>query len=135
MPNISDLPFGLGVPSIQIVSGSLGNNSTAGAGQLSGAGIVLFSNTGGTPGNFTTRTAALTFADSNLYIGYAYFLLLCNNQGTGTLTLVGGSNVTVSGTAGVLPNTSRIFSVTCGGTSAVPTMTFTGLALSFSSAV
>jgi hypothetical protein len=120
--------------SVQLSTAAL-SSTTASAGQLSGSFLTIMTNTGGTPGTYTTRTAAQMIADSNLYVGQTYFLILANNQGTGTLTLAGGSNVTVGGTATAAINTARLFTVTVGGTIASPTITITGLALAWTSAV
>ena len=133
--SLQDIPLGYIPLSIKVTSAAL-SSSTASAGQLSGAFITIMTNTGCTPGTYTTRTAAEMFAESGLYPGQSYFLILANNQGTGTLTLAAGaSGVTAAGTLTALVNAARLFQVNCSGTTAVPLMTFTGLALSWSSAV
>lgn len=122
----------LALTSIQVSSASL-SSSTASAGQLTGPGpgIIYMANVGSTPGSYATRTAAQMQADSSwLGVGQTYILILANNQGTGTLTLTAGSNVTVAGTATVAVNTARVFVVT---TPTATTMVFTGLAIGFGS--
>ena len=126
----TDIPaFPLALASVGVQSNSAAlSSTTASAGQLSGAGIVVMFNTGATPGTYTTRTAAQMIADSNLQVGQTYLLLLGNNQATGTLTLAGGTGVTVSGTATVAANVGRLFTVTVNTST---TMTFTGAAISW----
>lgn len=134
MPSLNDLASGI-VP-VAATAGFQSNSAalsstTASAGQLSGAAVVLMFNTGATPGTYTTRTAAQMIADSNLQVGQTYLLILGNNQGTGTLTLAGGTGVTVSGTATCAGNVGRLFSVTV---NTATTMTFVGSAFSFTCA-
>lgn len=130
----NDLPAGLFNVNVQLSTAAL-SSSTASAGQLTGPGIVVMTNTGGTPGTYTTRTLAQMMSDG-LQVGQNYLLILANNQGTGTLTLAAGSGVTaVAGTATVAANTARLFTVVVGGTVASPTITITGLALAWTSAV
>lgn len=105
---LQDIAGGFPLPSIQFNTAAL-SSSTASAGQLSGSPICIMNNSGGTPGTYTTRTAALMVADSNLSPGQQWWIILVNGQGTGTLTLAGGSNVTISGTATVATNTLRFF--------------------------
>lgn len=130
MANVNDIVSGL-LP-VGAAAGCQSNtaglsSTTASAGQLSGSSIVIMINTGATPGTYTTRTAAQMISDSNLQVGQTYLLFLSNNQGTGTLTLAGGTGVTVSGTATVGTNVGRFFVVTV---NSATTMTFTGSALS-----
>ncbi len=51
-------------------------------------------------------------ADSGLQAGQAYLVILANGQATGTLTIAGGTGVTITGTATVAANTARIYTVT-----------------------
>lgn len=89
------------------------SSSTAAAGELTGAKWVTMNNSGATPGNYTTRTAAQMIADGFYQVGDSYNLRIVNGQGTGTLTLVAGDgNVTITGTATALVNTFRDFVVT-----------------------
>lgn len=127
----NDIPFGAAAPVVQLSTAAL-SSSTAAAGQLTGVGaaIVIMTNTGGTPGTYTTRTAAQMIADGALATGQSWLIILANNQGTGTLTLAGGSNVTVAGTATVAANTARLFTAIV---ATATTITITGLALGFTS--
>jgi hypothetical protein len=131
MATLMDIVAGaFGCINIQTSSRSM-SSSTANAGELTPTGsasIVTATNVGSTPGTLTTRTAAQMIADGPLSIGQTWVILLCNFQGTGTLTLGGGSNVTVGGTATVAVNTCRIFTATV---STATTVTITGLAIGF----
>ncbi len=137
MASVNDVVASLVAPGVQLNTRAL-SSSTANAGELTpqgGSGIVIMTNTGGTPGTYTTRTLAQMVADG-LQPGQNYLLILANNQGTGVLTLAAGSGVTaVAGTATVAINTARLFTVSVGGTIASPTITITGLALAWTSAV
>ena len=103
-------------------------NQTVGtipAAVITGGSDVTMITTNATPGTQTTRTAAQLFADDTAAsIGWGYVLTICNS-GAGTLTLAGGTGVTISGTATVATNTSRFFTVVYGGTNAAPTVTIT----------
>lgn len=86
--------------------------TTFAAGQLSGAANVFYNNTQGTPGSIQTRTAALMFSDDPYArVGGTYRLRIINNQGTGTLTVTAGTNVTLNGTMTIAANTYRDFAV------------------------
>lgn len=100
------------------------SSSTATAGQLSGAGVVCHNNSGANPGTLTTRTAAAMIADSGLQVGQTFLLILANGQVTGTLTLAGGTGVTITGTATVAASTARLYMVTVNGPT---TMTYQNL--------
>jgi hypothetical protein len=84
---------------------------TASAGDMTGAQSVTcnYSNVGAN--NLTTRTAAQLFADQGAIAGQTIELELMNSSG-GTMTLVGGTGVTVNGTATLATNTTRWFAVT-----------------------
>ncbi len=111
MASLNDVNAGaMFLPTFQFNTAAL-STTTASAGQLSGAAFVIMNNSGGTPGNYTTRTATQMIADSGLVLGNPYMLLLINGQATGTLTLVAGGGVTVTGTASVVPITARLFTV------------------------
>ena len=86
-------------------------------------GLQVFLNSAATvPGNQTTRTAAQLFQDAaaqfgvpltdpSLVNGFQY-LLTITQTGAGTLTLVGGTGVTISGaSATVAQNTSKTWVV------------------------
>lgn len=89
-------------------------SATLAAGDITGARVVTYDNTGTTPGNLTTRTAALMFADvPGAYAGMSYILLIRNSSGSAnTATIVAGTGVTLTGTMTVAQNVTRIFVVT-----------------------
>lgn len=96
---------------------------------IAGGDIVVCITTNATPGTQTTRTAAQLYADdATAYPGQTYLLRIANS-GAGTLTLAGGSDVTVTGTATVATNTFRDFIVAYGGTAEAPTVTITNIGL------
>ena len=87
--------------------------TTFAAGQLTGAAFVNYTNTQGTPGSIQTRSATQMFTDDPYArVGTSYLLRITNGQGTGTLTVTAGSNVTLTGTATIAINTWRDFVVT-----------------------
>ncbi len=134
MASINDLPAGMLNLAVQLTSRAL-SSSTASAAELtpsSGISLVIMTNTGGTPGTYTTRTPAQMIADSSLYVGQTWLLILANNQGTGVLTLAAGSGASVGGTATVAINTARLFTAVVNTATLI---TFTGLALAWTSAV
>lgn len=137
MASVNDIIAALIAPVVQLSTAAL-SSTTAAVGQLTpsgAAGIVIMTNTGGTPGTYTTRTLAQMMADG-LQVGQTYLLILANNQGTGTLTLAAGSGVAaIAGTATVAANTARLFTVAVTGTVASPVITITGLTLAWTSAV
>lgn len=107
------------------------SSSTANPGELTGSDSVVMFNTGATPGTYTTRTAVQMIADGNLQNGQTWLIILANNQATGTLTLGGGSGVTVSGTTTCAPNVARFFIATV---TSPTTIAIVGQALSFTCA-
>lgn len=132
MPNINDIAgaFASGLSGTQFNTAAL-STTTASVGQLAGSAVVVMQNTGNNPGTYTTRTAAQMIADHNLQIGQTWLLILGNNQGTGTLTLAGGSGVTVSGTATCGTQVARLVVCTVVSASAI---TMVGTAFSFTCA-
>lgn len=106
--SLMDVAGGFILPSVKFTTAAL-SSSVASAGDLSGAALTIMNNSGGTPGTYTTRTAALMVADSGLQPGQSWWIWLVNGQGTGTLTLAGGSNVTIVGTATVAAVTARLY--------------------------
>ncbi len=99
------------------------------AGTITGGSQVDLVSAATTPGTQTTRTAVQMFADDPLaYPGRAYRLRIAQS-GAGTLTLAGGTGVTISGTATVATTTFRDFVVVYGGTADVPTVTITNVGL------
>lgn len=125
---LNDIPSNfLGLPTPQFTSRSM-SSSTANAGELTGAGLCIAANVGATPGSLTTRTPAQMIADSNLVVGQTWWLLLCNWQATGVLTLAAGVGAVVGGTATVAVNTCRLFT---GVVNSLTVITFTGQAIGF----
>lgn len=108
MPSISDVLAGYNFASTQFSTAAL-SGTTASAGQLTGSQIVVMDNSGANPGTYTTRTATLMIADAGLFVNQQWIIILSNSQGTGVLTLAGGTGVTVSGTATVATNTTRVY--------------------------
>ena len=97
------------------------------AGAITGGAQVVLVSAATTPGTQTTRTAVQMFADNPLaYPGNVYWLRIAQS-GAGTLTLAGGTGVTISGTATVATTTFRDFVVAYGGTADVPTVTITNV--------
>ena len=126
MPQAIDLPTG--VLALIMRTGKFTtralSSSTAAVGELAGAAVVVMLNSANNPGTYTTRTAALMTADHDLINGQQWLLLLGNNQGTGVLTLAGGTNVTISGTATVATTTGRLYQA---AVAADGTITFTNV--------
>jgi hypothetical protein len=88
---------------------------------LTGAGTVCFTNTTSAPGTLTTRTASQMYLDAAAQLGQtppigSQYILILAHSGTGTLTLAGGTGVTVSSlngtTTSVATTTARIYVVT-----------------------
>ena len=95
---------------------------TLGANLLTGGLDVFLNSAATTPGNQTTRTAALLWADAVAQFGTLLndpaiqanglqYSLTITQTGAGTLTLVAGTGVTITGTATVATNTTRQFIV------------------------
>ena len=94
---------------------------------ITGGDFVTVLQTNATPGTQTTRTAVQMFAeDATAFVNQRYTLRICNS-GAGTLTLAGGTGVTVTGTATVATTTFRDFNCTYGGTPTAPTLTITNI--------
>ena len=126
------------LPAVLLQGGLLGavsatavlSSTTASAGQLTGASIVIFWHAGGTnPGTYTTRTAVQMINDTTppMQTSQTWLLFLGNQNGTGTLTLAGGTGVTIGGTTTVAANVGRFYLCTV---TAATTITMTGQALS-----
>lgn len=109
MASLNDLPAGFPPLGAFNFSSRAMSSSTALVNELGGAPICIAQNTGSTPGTLTPRTAAQMFTDANLQVGQSWFLLLSNDQGTGTLTLGTASGFSVSGTATAAANTCTPF--------------------------
>lgn len=99
------------------------------AGAITGGVFVALVSAATTPGTQTTRTAAQLYADdATAWPGQVYKLRICQS-GAGTMTLAGGTGVTVVGTATVATTTFRDFVVAYSGTSAIPLVTITNVGL------
>jgi hypothetical protein len=101
------------------ISAKYAANATAGAtvaaaGDLTGAAFcyALYSAVGAA--NLTTRTAALMIADGGLAIGQTYVVRIINSS-AGITTVVGGTGVTITGTATLAVGSFRDFLVTVTG--------------------
>lgn len=94
--------------------------TTAAAGDLTGARTVSARYSAVGAANLTTRTAAQMVTDMGnaFFVGMSYLLIITNTSG-GTTTLVGGTGVTISGTATMATNTTRTFIVTFDSATAV----------------
>jgi hypothetical protein len=96
-------------------------NSVLAAGLLTGALDIMLINTANAPGTQTTRTAAQLYADLVAEFGFQpppnfQFFLTIAHGGTGTLTLAGGTGVSITSLLGgattVATGTSRMYIVT-----------------------
>ena len=97
------------LPVTQFTTTAAGNGTLT-AGQITGAGYTVLASSGATA--FTTRTATQMFADTpNAQAGTSYLLRVVNTN-AGTLTLTGGTGVTITGTATLATNTTRDYTVT-----------------------
>ena len=100
------------VPAAKFTTNALTGAGTAAAGDLTGAATCYFQTTGTTPGTYTTRTATLMYADDpDAYIGKTWTILV-NNTSANTLTVSGGTGVTITGTATVAQNITRTYMAT-----------------------
>lgn len=111
--DIANLATAGGSPFAKYTTGT--TTGTFLAGQITGAGVdyVVYANTNTAPGTINTRTAAQMVADlGNATLNQTYILRIVNAQGTGTLTVGAGTNVTLSGTMTLAANTTRDFIVT-----------------------
>lgn len=94
--------------------------ATAAAGDLTGAMSVICNYTNIGANNLTTRTAAQMLADMGAVVGQTYEACIMNTN-AGTITLVGGTGVTITGTATISNNQARWYAVTF---NTATTMTF-----------
>jgi hypothetical protein len=92
--------------------------TTAAVGDLTGASECVVNVTAVGAANYTTRTAAQMIADGNLKVGQVYKVVIVNTN-AGTTTLVGGSSVTITGTATIAQNISRAYQVTVATSSTI----------------
>lgn len=93
-----------------------GGNGTAAAGSLEGGMFTVYATSGATA--LTTRTAAETVAQAGLATGQSYLLRIFNTNGS-TLTITGGTGVTITGTATIATNIFRDYIVTVASGTAV----------------
>lgn len=86
--------------------------TTAAAGDMTGAYYVVAEYSAVGAAALTTRTAVQLFADNSAFtdVGDTYMLLIVNTSG-GTTTLTAGTGVTITGTATLATNTTRLFRV------------------------
>lgn len=94
--------------------------TTAAAGDLTGAVNVNAEFSAVGAANLTTRTAAQMFADAGAIAGQSYELAIMNSS-AGVTTLVGGTGVTITGTATVSAGAMRFYAITF---NTATTMTF-----------
>jgi hypothetical protein len=103
------------LPAAKYTTGAL-QAATFNAGDITGANVVHYNNTGLTPAALTVRTAAQMFADiPNCQVGFTYTLFIRNSAGganTATITADGGATVTLTGTMTIAQNVTRMFTVT-----------------------
>lgn len=102
-------------PATQFTSVSTGNG-TAAAGALEGGQFTVYATSGATA--LTTRTAAQMITQAGLAVGQSYILRVYNTN-AGTLTLTGGTNVTITGTATIATAVFRDYVVTVTGAAAI----------------
>lgn len=104
------------LPVSQFVTIAAGNGTLA-AGNMEGAAWCNLASSGATA--MTTRTAAQLIANiPNAQIGMNYMLMIFNSNG-GTLTLTGGTGVTITGTATIATNIVRFYNVSITGAATV----------------
>lgn len=101
------------LPDSQYSTAALQSTSMTAA-QFAGAKVVHFENTGTTPGNLATPTAAqIIAAIPNAIVGQSYTLFIRNSSsGANTATITAGDgNVTLTGTMTIAQNVTRMFNV------------------------
>lgn len=104
------------LPISQFVTISAASGTLA-AGNMEGAAWCNLASSGATA--MTTRTAAQLIANiPNAQIGMTYMLMIFNSNG-GTLTLTGGTGVTITGTATIATNIVRFYNVSITGAATV----------------
>jgi hypothetical protein len=97
-----------------LLESSWSTDTTTGAftaGELTGGANTTYVSTATTPGSRATRTAAQMINDfPNAQVGMTYFLTVINLSGSAnTLTMTGGTGVTITGTATVAQNVARVY--------------------------
>ena len=94
---------------------------------ITGGSTVYCVQSNATPGTQTTRTALQLYGDDPTSLPGQNYVLRIINTGAGTLTLAGGTGVTVSGTATVATNITRDYFVAITGTPGAPVYTITSV--------
>ena len=84
--------------------------TTADAGDLTGALTTTCNYSAVGAANLTTRTATQMLADAGAIVGQSYELEIMNSS-AGQMTLVGGTGVTINGTATIAAGAVRWFTV------------------------
>lgn len=114
----------VGLKASKYTLNATGGATVAAAGDLTGAAYVKAGYSAVGAANLTTRTAILMMQDQPTFqIGDEYHVRIVNTSG-GTTTLVGGTGVTITGTATLATNTYRDYDVLIGGTLSAPTFVF-----------
>ena len=108
------------LPPAQYVTAAL-QSATMTAAQVAGSAICCFDNTGTTPANLATPTAAAIIAAvPNWQVGQSYILKIRNSSGSAnTATITAGTGVTLTGTMTIAQTVTREFVVTYTGAAAV----------------
>jgi len=111
------------LPPSKIVSGSA---ATFAAGDITGAYVVNYTNTGSNA-TLTTRTATQMFGDiPNCQVGHCYQLFIRNTNATGATITAADGSVTLTGTMTIAQNVTRMFNVVFTSATAV-TITSMGI--------
>lgn len=109
IPYLTQIEAGAVQLGMQFTSVATGNG-TAAVNSLSGGNFTIYATSGATA--LTTRTAAQMIADQpNTPVGSSYLLRVYNTNGS-TLTLTGGTGVTITGTATIATAVWRDYMVT-----------------------
>ena len=101
------------LPPVQYKTAALQSAAIVAA-NMAGSAICNFDNTGTTPGNLATDTAAAIIAAvPGWQIGQSYTLNIRNDSGSAnTATITAGTGVTLTGTMTIAQNVTRTFVVT-----------------------
>lgn len=108
------------LPDAQYATAALQSATMTGV-QVAGAKVVVFDNTGTTPGNLQMPTAAaLVAALPNAQAGQSYVLKIRNSSGSAnTATITTNTGITLTGTMTIAQNVIREFIVTLNSLTAV----------------
>lgn len=100
------------LPPAKYVKNTTSGAQTAAAGDMSGAAVVQVEYSAVGAANLTTRSAVLLAGDQPGKTPPVTYMVTIMNTSGGTITLLGGNNVTVSGvTTTIAANTWRMFNV------------------------